>query len=236
MYWLIGTVGLALFVKWVVHKTKSPCTIGDETDAQKTKRLEKMKKALVCIAEFEAWAKAQKKSGVYDDQKLQDALDLAGAVKHEIVDNGSVDVVLDNGRKRFPLIWKIGAGVGVNMFDFLFLLPLMPIGVGQWVFRKVEDAVFPPKLWNSETSLALLGEQVQDAHVLMPAAVQPHWWQRQNYYRQRSRRMFKQSGSHIDPDEYRRVLVFTQDTDHGHEHKHDNHAGSEHGKQGAAAH
>jgi hypothetical protein len=231
LYWFLGTVGFALFVKWVVHKTKSPAfTPGEESEEHKKQRLEKVKRALVCIAEFEAWAKAQKKSGIYDEKKLEEALGLAGAVKQDILDNGSVDAMLDNGRKRFPLIWNMGAGMGINLFDFLFLLPLLPVGVGQWVYRKAEDAIFPPKLWNSDTSLALLGEQVQDCHVLLPASLQPSWWQRQNYYRQRSRRMWKPSGRHIDPREYRPVLLFAADTDHVHEHKHD----AEHAK--AAAH
>jgi hypothetical protein len=236
LYWLLGTVSFALFVKWIVHKTKAPeFTPGHETESSKKKRVEKMKVALTRIAEFEAWAKAQKKSGVYDEKKLQDALDLAQAVKHEIMDNDSVDVVVDNGRKRFPLIWNIGAGIGVNLFDFLFLLPLMPIGVGQWAFRKAEDTLFPPRLWNSETSLALLGEQVQDTHVLLPAAVQPYWWQRQNYYRQRSHRMCKHSGQHIT-DPYQRVYFFTSDTDAHHDHDQGHGNNDKHAGKAAAAH
>jgi len=234
VYWFLGTIGLALFVKWVVHKHKSPKFVpGQESEQQKTERLAKLNVALTRVAEFEKWAAAQKKeghAGLYDEKKLSEALVVAAAVKAELQQCQSVDVVIDNGRKRLPLLGNVGGGLGSNLFDFLFLLPLLPIGIAQWAFRKAEDTLFPPKLWNSETSLTLLGEQVQDPHVLLPAAVQPSWWQRQNYYRQRSCRMFKFSGKHIHPHEYHRVWLIADDTEAPHEHS----PAAEHGTTAAA--
>jgi len=213
-YWIIGTVSFGLFIKWLNDQFKGEkFTPGVETAEQKAARLAKLNVALKRIGEFQKWAHAQKKSGVYDEQKLTDALNLATSVQAELLDSQSVDVVIDNGRKRLPLAWRIGAGVGINMWDFLFLLPILPLGVLQWAFRKVEDTVCPPRLWTSDTSLALLGVQVQDPHVLMPAGVQTSWWQRQNYYRQRARRSGKFSGKHIHPSEYRGFVLIADDRD-----------------------
>jgi len=216
VYWLLGTIGFALFVKCSVHKSKGPkFQPGHETAGQKTERLDKLRQALARVDAFEQWVTSQQadKATAYARPELDDALELSHAVRSELLDSQSVDVVLDNGRKRLPLVWNLGAGMGVNLFDFLFLLPLLPLGVAQWAYRATEDALFPPRLWTSETSLALLGEQVRDQHVLMPAAVQPSWWQRQNYYRQRAGRVRRFSGKHIDPAEYQALWLFAPDVD-----------------------